>query len=59
MPEDKDMPPTLRVEMPDGTAYYPKFLKDTEGNWYLPDKEYWQKMIALQDSRRQSKKEKD
>ncbi len=56
MPENKDQPPILRVEMPDGSAYYPRFKKDTNGNWYLLDAEYWQKMIALQDSRRKTKK---
>jgi len=56
--EKDDLQPIVRVEMPDGTAYYPQFERNTKGEWELPDKAYWQKMIALQDSRRQSKAEK-
>ena len=58
MPEDKDMPPTLRVEMPDGVVFYPKFVKNTQGESIMKDAEFWRPYIALQDSRRQSKKEK-
>lgn len=57
MAESKDQPPILRVEMSDGSAYYPRFTKNTNGEWELPDVEYWQKMIALQDSRRKAKKD--
>jgi hypothetical protein len=28
-----DMQPLVRVEMSDGTAYYPRFEKNTEGEW--------------------------
>lgn len=59
MPENKkDMPPILRIEGEDGIVWYPRFHKNEKGEWYLPDKEYWQKMIAIQDSKRQSKKDK-
>jgi hypothetical protein len=42
-----DMQPILRVEIPDGSAYYPKFEKNTDGEWELKDKSF-QKMIDRQ-----------
>jgi len=59
MPEDKEQQPVLRVEMPDGSVYYPKYEKNTQGNWKVKDEEFWQKALRLQDSKRQSKKDKN
>jgi hypothetical protein len=53
------MPPILRIEGENGTAWYPRFHKNKKGERELKDAEYWRGMIALQDSRRQSQKEKD
>ncbi len=58
MPEDKDMPPILRIEGEDGIVWYPRFHENEKGEWTLPDKEYWATKIALQDSKRQSQKDK-
>jgi hypothetical protein len=42
-----DMQPMVRVEMSDGSAYYPRFIKNTKGEWELKDKSY-QKTIDRQ-----------
>jgi hypothetical protein len=46
--------PLLRIEAPDGTIWYPRFVKDENGNWKLQDAEHWHQLIDLQESRRQS-----
>ena len=52
------MPPILRIEGEDGIVWYPRFHENEKGEWTLPDKEYWATKIALQDSKRQSQKDK-
>ena len=44
MPEDKDMPPILRIDAGNGRAYYPRYHKNTKGDWELNDKSF-QKMF--------------
>lgn len=38
MPEDKEMQPMVRIDVGNGRAYYPRFHKNTRGEWELNDK---------------------
>lgn len=38
MPEDKEMQPMVRIDVGNGRAYYPRFHKNTQGEWELNDK---------------------
>jgi hypothetical protein len=38
--DKNDPPPTLRVESKSGAAYYPRYHKNTEGEWELNDKSF-------------------
>ena len=53
-PQDKNQPPVIRLKSPSGIIYYPRFVKDESGNWTLPDKEHWNRLLDLQDLKQQS-----
>lgn len=38
--ENHNPQPTLRLETPDGIAWYPRFVKNTQGEWELKDKSF-------------------
>lgn len=35
-----DLPPILRIDAGNGRAYYPRFHKNTDGEWELNDKSF-------------------
>ena len=47
MPENKDMSPIVRIDLGNGRAIYPQFVKNTKGKWELKDKSF-QKLIMSQ-----------
>ena len=38
--DKNDLPPILRIDAGNGMAYYPRFVKNTEGEWELNDKSF-------------------
>ncbi|MFZ2398293.1 MAG: hypothetical protein WAW31_06465 [Smithella sp.] len=40
MDNKNDLPPTLRIDAGNGRAYYPRFHKNTKGEWELNDKSF-------------------
>ena len=40
MPENKDQQPIVRIDAGNGRAYYPRFIKNTKGEWELNDKSF-------------------
>ena len=41
MPENKkELPPITRVEGENGAVYYPRYHKNTQGEWELNDKSF-------------------
>lgn len=44
MSEDKDPHPITRIESGSGVVYYPRYHKNTQGEWELNDKSF-QKMF--------------
>ena len=51
MPENKESQPLLRVPMPDKTVMYPRFIKNTLGEWELKNPDYWAAMLQTPTSR--------
>ena len=53
-----DMQPLVRVEMSDGTAYYPRFEKNTKGEWEPVDPSFQEMNRRQFDPEKRAKTEK-
>jgi len=53
-----DMQPMVRVEMSDGSAYYPRFEKNTKGEWTPVDPSFQEMNRRRFDSEKRAKTEK-
>ena len=57
--KDKEMPPIIRVEGANGIAYYPKYIKNAQGEWELKDKTFQKMFEYLADAEKPAKTDKE
>lgn len=54
-----DKPPILRIKTKSGAVYYPRFHKNTQGEWELNDKSFREIFMHQSPSEKPAKEEKE